>query len=198
MKKLTATLIAAGVIAGSGIVAPAMAAGPSMNVGFVSDYIWRGDTQSDSKFATQGGLDWEKDKLSFGIWGSSLGTTTPGSEVDFYGSYSLGAVSIGAIYYYYPSATAGNFYELNVGGDVGPVSLMASYRIEAPSAYYLEAGYSYEVTKGASLDLHIGQAEGATLDYSVGISTSAGGLDLGATYANKDTSVFFVSVGKSM
>lgn len=197
MKKLTAILIAVGVVAGAGVSIPAMAAGPSMNVGFVSDYVWRGDTQSDNKIAVQGGMDWEKNKLSFGVWGSSLGTTTPGAEVDFYGSYNLGAVSVGAIYYYYPTAAAStNFYEINVGGDAGPVALMVSYNPDG-GAYYLEGGYSMEVSKGISLDLHVGY-EGTTPDYSVGVSTSAGGVDLGVTYTNKSAGVAFVSVGKSM
>lgn len=197
MKKLTVILIAAGVIAGVGT--PVMAAGPAVNVAFVSDYVWRGDTQSDNKIAIQGGMDWEKDKLSLGIWGSSLGTTTPGAEVDFYGSYNLGAVSVGAIYYYYPSAATGtDFYELNVGGDVGPVALMASYKINSPSVYYIEAGYSMKLGEKAELALHVGQAEGATMDYSLGVSTSAAGLDFGLTYANKDVSTTFVSVSKSM
>ena len=196
MKKLTSTLIAAGVIAGASMSAPAMAEGPSANVGFVSDYIWRGDTQSDNKAAVQGGLDWEKDKLSFGVWGSSLGSTYTGSEIDLYGSYNFGPVAVGAIYYYYDLA-GGSFYEVNVGGDLGPVSLMASYNPDA-STYYVEGSYSYEMAKGVSLDLHAGQQQDATADYSVGISGSMGGLDLGATYANKDEGVFFVSVGKSM
>ncbi len=196
MKKLTSTLIAAGVISGAAMSAPAMAEGPSANVGFVTDYVWRGDTQSDNKAAVQGGLDWEKDELSFGVWGSSLGTSFPGAELDVYGAYNFGPVAVGAIYYYYPEA-GGNFYEVNVGGDLGPVSLMASYNPDA-STYYVEGGFSYELTKGVSLDLHVGQQQDATADYSVGIATSAGGLDLGATYANKDEGVFFVSVGKSM
>ena len=196
MKKLTSTLIAAGLISGTAMSAPAMAEGPSANVGFVSDYVWRGDTQSDNKAAIQGGLDWEMDKLSVGVWGSSLGTSFPGAELDLYGSYNFGPVTVGAIYYYYPEA-GGNFYEANVGGDLGPVSLMASYNPDA-STYYVEAGFSYELTKGVSLDLHAGQQQNATADYSVGIATSVAGLDVGATYANKDSGVFFVSVGKSM
>jgi uncharacterized protein (TIGR02001 family) len=196
MKKLTSSLIAAGVIAGASMSAPAMAEGPSGNVSIVSNYVWRGDTQTGDQPAVQGGLDWEKDKFAFGVWGSAV---TGGSEIDVYGSYNFGPVTAGAIYYYYPGQTTLDFYEVNVGGDVGPVSLMASYNPDCTGcSYYLEAGYSFEVAKGASLDLHVGQAEGATLDYSVGVATSAAGLDLGATYANKDTGVFFVSVGKSM
>jgi uncharacterized protein (TIGR02001 family) len=205
MKKLTSTLIAAGVISGAAMSAPAMAEGPSMNVSLTNDYIWRGVTQSGNKAAIQGGLDWEKDAFSWGVWGSSI---TAGSEVDLYGSYNFGPVAVGAIYYYYDQA-GGSFYEINAGGDVGPVSLMASYSGDLET-YYLEAGYSLEVSKGVSLDLHLGYGDsyttasgGTALDYSAAVSGSTGGVDLALGYAKSDAASdnegkVFVSVGKSM
>ena len=197
MKTINKTLMAVAVAGtlGMGSVS-AIAAGPSANVSIVSDYVWRGDSQTANNPAIQGGFDWEKDKLSFGTWASNV---VGGSEIDLYGSYNFGPVNVGAIYYYYPEASSGS-YEINIGGDVGPVSLMASYNPDsaATSSYYIEAGYSYEMSKGTTLDLHVGQAENLTADYSIGVSTSAGGLDLGATYAAKDVGVFFVSIGKSI
>jgi len=198
MKTINKTLMAVAVAGTLGMGSAAvMAEGPSANVAIVSDYVWRGDSQTSEKPAVQGGLDWTKDKASFGVWGSSL---TTGTELDFYGSYNFGPVTVGAIYYYYPSTTSSNFSEVNVGGDVGPVSLMLSYNTDsaATSKYYVEAGYSFELAKGTSLDLHVGQAESLTADYSVGVATKAAGLDLGATYSNKDKGLFFVSVGKSI
>ena len=85
-----------------------------------------------------------------------------------------------------------------MGGDVGPVALMASYKINSPTAYYVQADYSMKLGDNAELAAHVGQAEGATLDYSLGVSTSAAGLDFGLTFANKDVSTTFVSVSKSM
>jgi uncharacterized protein (TIGR02001 family) len=204
MKKLTSSLIAAGVIAGASMSAPVMAEGPSMNVNFTNDYIWRGVTQSGNKAAIQGGLDWEKDKLSWGVWGSSV---TAGSEIDVYGSYNFGPVSVGAIYYYYDQA-GGSFYEVNAGGDVGPVSLAASYAPDG-GAYYLEGSGSFPVGK-ASIDLHLGYGDsyttasgGTALDYSVAVSTSAIGLDMALGYWKSDAAAdsegkVFVNIGKSM
>jgi uncharacterized protein (TIGR02001 family) len=205
MKKLTASLIAAGLV--TGMSAPVMAEGITGNVSIVSDYVWRGVTQSDKKMAVQGGLDYEKDAFSAGIWGSSLGTTTTGSEIDVYGSYNFGPVAVGAIYYYYPhQAASANSTEVNVGGDVGPVSLMASYNLDLKGTY-AEAGYEMEVSKGVNLGLHIGynmpNGGANKVDYSVGFSTTAGGVDLGASYAYGEADAgnegkFFLSVGKSL
>jgi len=208
MKKLTSSLIAAGVIAGASMSAPVMAEGPSMNVGFVTDYVFRGVTQTDQTAAVQGGLDWEKDKFSYGVWGSAFAV---GSEIDVYASYDFGPVSVGAIYYWYPlvdklSPTNLSTYELNVGGDVGPVSLMAS--LGENSYYYLEAGYSAEIGKGATVDLHVGYTDpgggGTTgVDYSVGVGGKFGGVDLGLTYASSPLDAtaegkVFLSASKSM
>lgn len=204
-KKLMAVAVAGTLGLGSASV---LAEGPSANVSIVSDYVWRGVTQTANTPTVQGGFDWEKDKLSVGVWGSGL--DTGGAEFDLYGSYDLGPVSVGLIYYYFMAAGAGTgVYEINVGGDAGPVSLMASYDPDN-SLYYVEAGYSYEMSKGTTLDLHVGYGDGyttasgsAAMDYSVGVSTSAGGLDLSAAYASTDAAAdpegkFFVSVGKSI
>ena len=215
MKKLTSSLIAAGVIAGASMSAPVMAEGPSMNVNITNDYIWRGVTQSGNKAAIQGGLDWEMDKVSFGVWGSSLYDSNPaltnpgsgGSEIDLYGAYNFGPVSVGAIYYYYDTA-GGSFYEVNAGGDVGPVSLAASYAPDG-GAYYLEGSGSFPVGK-ASLDFHLGYGDsyttasgGTALDYSVAVSGSAAGLDMALGYWKSDAAAdsegkVFVNIGKSM
>jgi uncharacterized protein (TIGR02001 family) len=208
MKKLTSTLIAAGVISGAAMSAPAMAEGPSGNVSIVSDYVWRGVTQTGNQPTVQGGMDWEMDKLSLGVWGSGL--DIGGTEFDLYGAYNFGPVSVGAIYYmFYAGGSSSSTYEVNVGGDVGPVSLMASYDPDA-SAYYLEGGYSYEVSKGVSLDLHLGYGDsytttsgGTALDYSIGLSGGYGGVDLALAYAKSDAAAdsdgkVFVTVGKSM
>ena len=194
-KKLLAVAVAG--VLGMGSVSAMAADGVSANVGFVSDYVWRGDTQSNNKPAVQGGFDYASGPFSVGIWGSSLGNTAAGPEVDVYGAYSFGAVSLGAIYYAYPSQTGVDFYEVNLSGDVGPVSLMYSYNPDG-GADYIEAGYSVEVSKGISLDLHAGKAKDVDADYSVGFSGSYGGFDLGLTYASKTEGTTFVSVSKSM
>lgn len=201
MKVINKSLLAVAVAGtlGMGSVSVMAEDGVSANMAFVSDYIWRGQSQSNKKAAVQGGIDYAKGDFSFGTWGSSLGSTYTGAEIDLYASYKAGPVTIGGIYYYYPLA-GGNFYEINVGGDLGPVGLMYSYNPDTQGSY-AEASYSLEMTKGVSLDLHAGYGDkNVGTDYSIGISGSAGGLDLAVVGASHDTggSVAFVSVGKSM
>jgi len=190
-KKLLAVAVAG--VLGMGSVSAMAEDGVSANVGFTSDYAWRGVTQSANDPAVQGGFDYTKGAASVGIWGSSI---TVGPEIDVYGSYSFGPVNVGAIYYYYPTA-GGSFYEVNVGGDIGPVSLMASYSpdVGGVSTTYVEAGYSFEMTKGVNLDLHVGNGDsyttvsgGNATDYSLGVSGAYGGFDMSLAYVKSDAS----------
>ena len=189
-KKLLAVAVAGAL--GMGSAVPAMAGdGLSANVAMTSNYIWRGVVQGSKEnlVAIQGGFDYTKGALSVGTWGSSLGTG--GTEIDLYGSYSFGPVTVGLISYQYP-AVSSSFSEANVGGDVGPVSLMASYQLDGTNPYYVEASYSTPIGK-ASLDLHVGYggsyvttSGSNALDYSIGVSGSAYGLDLAAVYSSSD------------
>lgn len=188
-KKLMVMAVAG--VLGMGSVSAMAADGLSANVSLVSNYLWRGVVQADkeNQMTVQGGFDYTSGPVSFGTWGSSL--YGAGTEQDFYGSYAAGPVTVGAIYYYY--GTPSDFYEVNVGGDVGPVSLMASYTPDnagsGSSAYYVEAGYSMPLGS-ASLDLHAGTGTsytttsgGAAYDASIGVSGTYGGLDLAAVYS---------------
>lgn len=205
-KKLLAVAVAG--VLGMGSVSAMADDGLSANVSIVSNYIWRGVVQANKENlpAIQGGMDYTKGDLSVGTWGSPLGTA--GTEIDLYGSYNFGPVTVGAIYYYYPAVSGADFYEANVGGDVGPVSLMASYQLNGTNPYYVEASYSMPMGK-ASLDLHVGygssytDASGnAVADASVGVSGKAAGLDLSALYSTTGAAVanqgqFVVSASKS-
>lgn len=111
----------------------------SGNVGFVSDYVFRGITQSDENPALQGGFDYEHDMgVYLGVWGSSVDfndNSEASFEVDFYGGYR-GEVDgfsydLGAIYYVYPGADSAldyDYYELmaSLGYDFEVASAGAS------------------------------------------------------------------------
>jgi uncharacterized protein (TIGR02001 family) len=116
------------------------------NVAIVSDYRYRGISQTDKKPAIQGGFDFaHKSGFYLGNWNSNVsgfGTAPSGNvEMDFYGGYKFEAVGIsfdvGTIYYYYPgsvpfSPTGAsktpeiNTHEIYVGMGYGPVSLKVS------------------------------------------------------------------------
>lgn len=206
MNKLTKSLIAAGLMAG--MSAPVLADGLSGNVALVSDYVWRGVEQSpDAEPTMQGGMDYATGNWSFGTWGSSLNV---GTEIDFYGSYNFGPVTVGAIYYWFPFFLGNSgATEVNVGGDVGPVSLMASYATDVTgNPYYLEASYSYQIAKPVSLDLHGGYGEtyttssgGAAFDYSIGVSGTVGKLEWAGVYAYSEATKEgkpYISIGTSI
>ncbi|MCW8845952.1 MAG: TorF family putative porin, partial [Gammaproteobacteria bacterium] len=54
----------------------------SANLGFNSDYIFRGVPQAES--SANGGFDFEKDGFYLGTWAAAV---KPGLEVDIYGGY---------------------------------------------------------------------------------------------------------------
>ena len=97
----------------------------SANVGFYSDYIFRGITQTDSKAAVQGGFDVKhKSGAYVGTWSSNVDWTTLGDlmsqnsvEFDFYGGLArtLGPVDydIGILQYYYPGDNISSKPETN-------------------------------------------------------------------------------------
>ena len=92
----------------------------SANVGFFSDYIWRGQSQTQGEMALQGGFDLEHSSGFYaGVWASNVEWTTDSSamndnsvEVDFYAGYGFELASIGfdigILQYYYPGDKANN------------------------------------------------------------------------------------------
>lgn len=119
--------------------APALTA----NVGVVSDYIFRGISQSQHQPALQAGVDYAHSSgLYIGAWGSSIEWTDRKDlqvqkgnrvELDLYGGYK-GAIGdfgydVGAIRYFYPGQFQGaagvtaNTTEAYIGGSWKIVSL---------------------------------------------------------------------------
>ncbi|MES2944109.1 MAG: TorF family putative porin [Pseudomonadota bacterium] len=92
----------------------------SYNIGVVSDYRFRGITQTSEKPALQGGVDFaHKSGLYLGAWGSNVkwvkevnGATKGSYEVDLYGGFK-GPIAgdfgfdVGVITYQYPGNNSG-------------------------------------------------------------------------------------------
>ncbi len=155
----------------------------SANVGMVTEYFFRGITQTDKKFAVQGGLDFAHNSgVYVGTWGSNVDfaeDTSDGlgdsasTEVDIYGGWSgeLGkskvTLDIGAIYYLYPGAGSSrdyDFFEVNAGlsKDFGfasasaKISYSPEYFADSGDATYVEAGIDIPVGKYFTINLHGG------------------------------------------
>lgn len=86
----------------------------SANLGFNSDYIFRGVPQAES--SANGGFDFEKDGFYLGTWAAAV---KPGLEVDIYGGYRYewdNGLNLGAGFtgYYYTDEFDDTYKEVNL------------------------------------------------------------------------------------
>ena len=178
------------------------------NIGFLSDYVFRGVYQSES--AANGGVDFESGGFYVGTWGADVGQ---GAEVDLYlgfngeaGDFSYG---IGATGYYYTDDFDDTYQELNLSAGYGVVSFSANFgeyaNFDGPTQDYSFFSVSAE---GGGFHATVGSF-GQDFDgeyYEVGYGTEVAGLDLGmsAIYSDEmlaggtsgETTLVF-SVGKT-
>jgi uncharacterized protein (TIGR02001 family) len=123
---------------------PAPAFKASGSVALVSDYRFRGVSQSNNGFAIQGGITVSHETgLYGGFWSSNLagwGTFGgPNLELDLFGGYKLplgnGTLDIGLTWYMYPGgADKTDFAEpyVKLSGTAGPVGLTAGVAYAPP------------------------------------------------------------------
>jgi uncharacterized protein (TIGR02001 family) len=94
----------------------------SANVGWVSNYFYRGIPQKTS--SASAGLDAAIGVVSVGTWIADVGD---GSEIDFYGSvggdFEGVSLSIGGTAYLYTGQFDDTYLEANLGAGYGPVSV---------------------------------------------------------------------------
>jgi uncharacterized protein (TIGR02001 family) len=151
MKKLIlAAAIATAVSAPSAALAQAAASPHTVtaNVGFFSEYLFRGISQTAGKPAVQGGFDYSHASGFYaGTWGSNISWlqdfnqyTRSSLEWDFYGGYKWTfagdwGLDVGTVYYYYPgSKNAGvvsaNTWEIYVAGTWKFLGAKFSYNLD--------------------------------------------------------------------
>lgn len=151
---LSAMLMLAAVPAAAQEEAPPKPVTVSGSVGLVSDYRFRGVSQSDENLAVQGGFTIAHDSgVYVGTWGSNLaGWGTFGGanmELDLIAGYRFpvgdgGTLDIGATWYMYPGGFDNtDFVEpyVKLSGTAGPVSLTAGVAY-APKQEALGAWYA--------------------------------------------------------
>ncbi|KAA6187332.1 hypothetical protein F2Q65_02075 [Thiohalocapsa marina] len=136
------TAAAAGALASISLLGmtPAVAEGPwafSANIGAVSNYVWRGVTQTGDQAAIQGGLDAEHESGFYaGTWVSNIdwGSESPNYELDLYLGYG-GAINddfsydISGIYYAYPDGRDADFGELGASASYKWFTLGLAYTV---------------------------------------------------------------------
>ena len=181
------------------------------NVGLVSDYRYRGISQTQNSRAIQGGVEYGMKGAYIGNWNSSVSselyTNGAGIESDIYGGYKLEivkgvTVDVGSYNYYYQrAATATNkkydTNELYAGLTAGPIGVKYNRSISnyfgvansVGSQYYqADANVPVPFVSGLTANAHVGRTKVAgsdTLnytDYKVGATYSLKGFDLGAHY----------------
>lgn len=183
MKPLSLSISAA--LAAS-FFAPAVshAADPSLtaNVGVVTDYRYRGISQTRLKPAVQGGVDLTVGGFYAGAWGSTIqwiedARGDAGLEVDLYAGYkgelSKGvAYDVGLLNYWYPSAVTAawsatpysnpNTTEIYGALTVGPVTAKYSHsltdlfgNVNSKNSHYLDLSATFDVA-GFAVVPHVG------------------------------------------
>ncbi|MBT3696956.1 MAG: hypothetical protein HOG46_00670 [Gammaproteobacteria bacterium] len=156
----------------------------SYNVGYMSDYWYRGVFQSES--AVSFGADYENGGFYLGTWWADVDT---GLEHDYYAGYGFSAMGadlyFGATGYYYTDNFDSDYEEVNMGIAMGAVSVDHS-----TGKYKTATNDSYQYTSvslaldgvGLPLTLAVGAWGGDTLKgnvWTVDYSTTLSGVDVG-------------------
>ena len=169
----------------------------------VSDYDFRGITQTAQDPALQGSIDWTSDSgIYLGAWGSNVDfgdDVDVDVEIDLYGGIRGGediTWDLGFIWYTYMDGSEFNYPEIY--GSVGWKWLSGKlwYSDEFGGvddngeAYYIEANASFPVAEtGLGLTGHVGMSDGdywdsvdGYFDWSVGVTYALGHFNLGLRY----------------
>jgi uncharacterized protein (TIGR02001 family) len=192
--------------------AAANAAEFSSTITAVSDYDFRGFSQSAKDPALQASLDYAFDNgVYIGAWASNVDFEPADGDVelDLYIGYGADisdtvAWSASVVYYAYPgSDDLGEYWEAFVGLDVGPISLKQWYADDlyeiGESGLYTEANGTFPIGEtGFSLLAHVGyswgdaweddELGGELFDYSVGVGYDFEKFSLALKYTGTDAS----------
>lgn len=177
----------------------------------VSDYRFRGFSQSNEEAAIQGTFSISHDSgVYLGTWGSSIGFAN-GTEIDVFAGYATEVTSgltadIGATLYLYPGTADSSIIEpyFSLKGDLGPASVKTgiawapggqdSLGDESAIYIYSDAGIGIPSTPFtlnghigfAKSDSFLGGLDGEVIDYSIGVSASWKALTGSVAYVNTD------------
>ena len=176
-KQLLGAAVTSALLVGIGATS-AQAFDISGNIALVSDYRFRGISQSNQDAAVQGGLDATFDSgFYIGTWASSVdfGDVTDGSgsfgtmEIDYYAGWggpiddSDFSVDVGYMYYQYPGDTVnpnGDYQEIHATGSWKDLSVGVIYSddfyMESGKYFYYTGDYSMTIAEDFSLALHVG------------------------------------------
>ena len=197
----------------------------SFNVGAVSDYRYRGISQTRLKPAIQGGADFaHKSGFYLGTWASSIkwfkdAGGSADAEVDIYGGYKFGVgpvgLDVGVLTYNYPDhqlAVSPNTQEGYIAGTFGPATLKYSHAFsnlfgfsDSKNSYYVDLSAAFDMGSGWSVVPHVGyqkvknNSAADYTDYSVTLNKDFGnGLSASAALVDTDTDAYVAPNGKNL
>ena len=211
-KSILSAAVAAALLV-PGLAAAQAAASPiTGNMSLVSDYRFRGLTQTFEEPALQGGFDYAHSSgIYLGNWNSSISDNFyAGSplEMDFYGGYKGAAgplgYDVGVLYYYYPGsnlAGVGTIDNLEVYAGVSWKFLSLKYFhavsdfFGAPNtdgSNYIDLSATWDLGQGWGVNGHVGHQKvknASALDYTdykIGITKDVSGWVFGASFIDTD------------
>ena len=176
----------------------------TFNAGAVTDYRYRGISQTNFKPALQGGVDFSQGPFYLGAWASSIKwihhfNGGADVELDLYGgvkgelSKGLG-YDVGVLAYIYPSnhlSPNANTTELYGALSFGPVTAKYSHALsntfgnpDSKNSGYLDLSASFELGDGWTLAPHLGhqriagpvRSAASYTDYSLSLSKDFNGI----------------------
>ena len=205
MKSIKTLAVATGLLALSGVSQAQF----SSTWTAVSDYDFRGFTQSSKNPALQASADYTVGEtgFSYGTWVSNVDFDNDEDlEWDLYANYSgkindLLTLTAGATYYEYPlGGDTPGYLEAYFGMNIGPVGLKQWYSSDfyglGEDAAYSEANYTIPFGDKFSVALHAGYSWGhywesgpglgALFDYAVQANYTAGKFTIFAKFTGTD------------
>ncbi|MFG6416552.1 TorF family putative porin [Roseateles sp. DC23W] len=192
---------------------PAWAGDLSFNVGAVSDYRYRGISQTRLKPALQGGLDYAATNGFYGgAWASTIKWIRDAggdaqAEVDVYGGYKAEVATgltldVGLLHYAYPGNQlnpSANTREVYGALTYGPLTAKYSHSTtdlfgfaDSRGSGYFDVTVSFDLGDGMTLTPHVGHqtvrrhAAASYTDYSMTLAKDFAGLVLSGSLVGTD------------
>lgn len=228
MKKL-AVLVSSLVLSGAALAQTAAATPDfslSANAGLVSDYRYRGISQSRLKPAFQFGADVSHSSgFYLGTWGSTIKWIKDGGgdtnlELDIYGGYKFNAgpvaMDVGVLRYLYPGSSLPvnpDTTEVYVAGTFGPATLKYSHSVtnlfgftDSKGSGYVDLSATFPIgSSGFSITPHVGHQKvrrnsaASYTDWSLALGYDFGnGLSASLAYVDTDTNAYIAPNGKDL
>ena len=219
MKTLAVSLLALG------LALPAFADELSFNVGAVSDYRYRGISQTRLKPALQGGIDYAAPSGFYvGSWASTIQWIKDAGgksdvEIDVYGGYKAELtpgliLDFGLLQYVYPGNRlnpSANTLEAYGAATWGPVTAKYSHSTtnlfgfaDSRNSGYLDLTASFDLGQGLSLAPHVGHqtvmrnAAASYTDYSLTLARDFSGLVVSGGVVGTDAKGYAGPNGKDL